>query len=90
MPDHDDRRPVEPAQRTGAADGPDAARVRVAAARIRFLEAAEERLLDLAVRARDDTAARWLELAADTAWRDARALEKEHETSALSWLEGAP
>jgi hypothetical protein len=78
MPDPADRR--SPDHQLPAFAGPDAeaARVRFAAARVRALENIEQRLLEMAVRASDDTEARWLELWADTAWRDARALRREH------------
>ncbi len=67
----------------------EAARLAWAAARMRHLEDMEQRLLDLAVRAADDQAACWLELCADTAWRDGRALAAEHGLEP-SWAEEAP
>ena len=79
MPDPADRRSINGPLPTSAGQDADAARARFAAARVRALENIEQRLLDLAVRASDDTEARWLELWADTAWRDARALRREHE-----------
>jgi hypothetical protein len=78
MPDPADRRFMDGPPAASAGPDADAARVRFAAARVRALEHIEQRMLELAVRASDDTEARWLELWADAAWRDARALRLEH------------
>lgn len=79
MADRADRRFLEDLLVAGAGPSADAARITRAAARLRALEGVERRLLDLAVREADDVAARWLEGCADTAWRDAVALAREHD-----------
>jgi hypothetical protein len=81
MADRADRPAFEDVLRTVVAAGPeaDAARIGFAAARMRALEAIELRLLELAVSTPRDEEARWLELWADAAWRDAQALQEEHE-----------
>ncbi len=77
MPEHADQRPFDHPPLAATLEA-EAARVRFAAARIQAIEMNEQRLLDLAVRAPDDTQACWLESWADTAWRDAQALRSEH------------
>jgi hypothetical protein len=62
----------------GVATDPDLARTAYVTARIAMLEELERCLLELAVQATNDSAARWLEAWADTAWRDAAALGAEH------------
>ncbi len=84
MPDPADRRFTDGPPAASAGPDADAARVRFAAARVRALEHIEQRMLELAVRASDDTEARWLELWADGAWRDAQALREEHEPEGAS------
>jgi len=78
MPDRADPHATRSPAPRGVIPAADEARRRFAAARVRHLEELEGRLLALAVQASDDTAARWLEAAADTAWRDARAFDEEH------------
>lgn len=78
MSDRADHRALEAALGMTPDPACEAARRRFAAARIHALEQIERRLLDLAVKASEDSAARWLELWADTAWRDAAALRSEH------------
>ena len=56
----------------------EADRLAFAATRVRQLAESELHLLELAVNATNDNAARQLELQADTAWRDALALSHEH------------
>jgi hypothetical protein len=76
MPDRADR--SARGSHAGVATDPDLARTAYVTARIAMLEELESCLLELAVQARDDDSARWLEAWADTAWRDAAALGAEH------------
>lgn len=64
----------------------EAARCAFAAARVRTLAALELRLLELAVQSRDDESARHLEMQADTVWRDALAVSREHDPDQPSSL----
>jgi len=78
MADQADLRSLAGAPPAGVASRADRARRRFVVDRLHRLEELEGRLLDLAVQASDDSAARWLEGWADTAWRDAEALREEH------------
>ena len=75
------------AMRLSAWPASEAARVAFATSRMRVLEHRERRLLELAVQAPDDHRASWLELRADTAWRDAQAVAGEHALDPASWEE---
>jgi hypothetical protein len=66
------------ALRTSGPADPDAHRRSRAEARVLMLDELERCLLELAVQAADDTAARWLEGWADAAYCDAAALRAEH------------
>ena len=63
----------------------EAVRLAFAASRVRRLAETELQLLELAVNAADDDSARQLELQADTAWRDALALTREHDPDPFPW-----
>jgi len=86
MPDHPDHGTLEDAapQDTTVLE-PEAARINFAAARVRALAKIEFHLLDQAVQAPDDDSARQLELQADTAWRDALAINSEHDSGSSFW-----
>jgi len=86
MPDHPDGGPFDEATLTDTLLEPEAARLRIAAARVRALARIELELLEQAVRAPDDDSARRLELQADTVWRDALALSGEHVPDPPYWL----
>jgi hypothetical protein len=65
----------------------EATRLAFVTARVRVLERMELELLVLAVNTPDDETARRLELVADGAWRDALALNGEHELVHSYWPE---
>ena len=88
MADRADHPWPDSALRTSVPADPDARRRTWAEARIQMLEELERCLLELAVQATNDTAACWLEAWADTAYRDAAALEDEHRDHADHPSEG--
>jgi hypothetical protein len=90
MADPSARRVFDDAMRTSAFPACEAARVAFAERRMRRLEDLERRLLASAVASGDDIAARWLELGADTAWRDARAIGAEHALEPAAYDEEEP